>query len=166
MGIPSGGAGLRSWILCLRASSVVEVTTCFSTSGYRSWTRCDIPASSHYEVLMGFWKSFQSAYKILFVSSGGLAFCGQSKAHCGGNSVLPSLCLSNHGNINTSKIYLNFMTTESLKQDITTLAHLAVSMWSFPRILPVSKSRYLVLTMFPLRLATSLLRILKAVIHH
>lgn len=138
----------------------------FLLQEYRNWNRCDIPASSHYEVLMSVWKSFQSDYKILFVSSEGLAFCGQSKAPSGGNSVLPSLCLSNHGNINTSKIYLNFMTTESLKQDITTLAHLAVSMWSFPRILPVSKSSYLVLTMFPLRLATSLLRILKASIHH
>lgn len=85
---------------------------------------------------MGFWKSFQSDYKVLFMSSEGLAFCGQGKTHVGGDSVPPSLCRSHHVNINTSKIYLNFMTTESWKQDITTLAHLVVSMWSFPRILP------------------------------
>lgn len=64
------------------------------------------------------------------------------------------------------RIYLNFMTTESRKQAITTLAYLVVSMWSFPKILPEFLSSYLVLTMFPLRLATNLLRILKASIHH
>ena len=85
---------------------------------------------------MSFLKSFQSDYKILSVSSEALAFCGQHKVHYGGSSVLPSLCLSNRGNINTSEIYLNFMSTKSLKQDITTLAPLAVSMWSCPRTLP------------------------------
>ena len=73
---------------------------------------------------------------IFFISSEDLAFCGQGKTHCGGNSVLPSFCWSSLGNINRPKIYLNFMTTESQKQDITTLAHPVVSMWSFPRILP------------------------------
>lgn len=132
LGIPSDRAGLISWIF---------VSKSFHTCGsyhltFYFWVGVTFQSKAAFKLLMRFWKFFQSDCEIFFISPKGLACCGQGKTHCGRTSVPPSLCRSKHGNINTSKIYLNFMTTEFWEQDITTLAHLAVSMWSFPRILP------------------------------